>query len=145
MSIIGRMVRTVVIAAGLAGSTEAHAAPAAVQTIDATEARSLAQSGATIVDVRRPDEWQSTGVIPGSLLITAFDANGRPVAGFVEAVRAQVKPGAPLVLICRSGNRSAAAAQMLSAQGDYHSIYNLEGGVSAWMHSGAPLKPCPSC
>ncbi|QLH40738.1 MAG: rhodanese-like domain-containing protein [Defluviicoccus sp.] len=116
-----------------------------MQNIDVTEAQALAQSGAVVVDVRRPDEWRATGVVPGSLLITAFDANGQPVAGFVEAVRSQVKPDAPLVLICRSGNRSAAAAQMLSAQDDDHSIYSMAGGVSAWARSGASLKPCPSC
>ena len=45
--------------------------------VDNAALKALVDDGVKIVDVRRPDEWRRTGVIPGSALLTAFDAGGR--------------------------------------------------------------------
>ncbi len=44
--------------------------------IDNGELSQLLQDGAAIVDVRRPEEWQQTGIVAGSELLTFFTAEG---------------------------------------------------------------------
>ena len=44
----------------------------------------------------------------------------------------------PIIVACRSGNRSAKAAAMLRKEG-YEPIYNLKGGMLAWQNAGLPV------
>lgn len=44
-----------------------------------------------------------------------------------------------LVIICRSGARSAQACQFLQQQG-YDNVYNLRGGMIGWAHESLPIK-----
>ena len=44
----------------------------------------------------------------------------------------------PTVFYCQMGGRSAQAAAFAAAQG-FSAVYNLQGGISAWARSGAPL------
>ena len=62
-------------------------------------------TGALIVDIRTPQEWKDTGVIAGAKLVTFGDADG-----FLKAVGKDLTDGRPLILVCRSGNRSSSAA-----------------------------------
>lgn len=130
---------------GLMLMTGAAAAGPVVTTVDAAEAPALIAQGIPVIDVRRADEWRTTGVVAGSHLITAFDADGRLVPGFVEKVQAEVKPGEPVALICRSGNRSGRVAQLLTEQAGYTHVYNINGGVTRWAQLGQPLQPCGNC
>ncbi|MFO1155166.1 MAG: rhodanese-like domain-containing protein [Rhodospirillales bacterium] len=116
-----------------------------VTTVDAAGLARLRDEGVAIVDVRRPDEWQSTGVIPGSTLITAFEADGQLVPGFVARVDDAVGENRPLALICRSGNRSGLAARLLMDGPGHRQLYNVAGGIGAWSAAGGPLVPCPTC
>ena len=86
-------------------------------------AQGMHQSGAVLVDVRRPDEY-ALGYIPGAVNIevTAPD--------FAQRVAALDKTK-PTYLYCRSGARSAKAAAQLSAAG-FTQVYNLLGGVLDW-------------
>ncbi len=127
------------------GVSAVDAARLSIASIDAAELARLRDQGATIIDVRRADEWRATGVIPDSLLITAFDADGRLLPGFTAEVDAAVGKGRPLALICRSGNRSASAARLLMADGGDRTLYNVAGGIGAWSAAGGPLVPCPTC
>ncbi len=45
-----------------------------------------------------------------------------------------------VIFVCESGGRSAFAASMASALG-FSDVYNLEGGMQAWMASGLPTDP----
>ena len=44
----------------------------------------------------------------------------------------------PTVFYCQMGGRSAQAAAMATAQG-FVEVYNLQGGIAAWMQAGQPL------
>jgi len=44
-----------------------------------------------------------------------------------------------LVIICRSGARSAQACQFLQQQG-YEDVYNLRGGMIGWSHESLPIE-----
>lgn len=126
---------------GIAGIAHAEGA---ITTVDPAQAQALIASGVPVIDVRRPDEWQATGTVAGSQLLTAFDAEGRLVPGFLDKLKATIKPGEPVALICRSGNRSGKVAQLLEQAGYTH-IYNVDGGVTRWAQTGQPLKPCDHC
>lgn len=133
------------VAVTVAMATAAAAGAPSVRPLEPAAVHAAAEQGIALVDVRRPDEWRATGVAPGSLLITAFDADGRPLPGFLDAVRANVSPDQPVMLICRTGNRSAAAARLLTEQGGYRQVSNATGGITAWIDTGQPVVPCPTC
>jgi rhodanese-related sulfurtransferase len=113
--------------------------------VDNAALKVLVDDGVKIVDVRRPDEWRTTGVIPGSALLTAFDANGRFNPDFPAAFEALVNRDESVVLICQSGGRSTALARALSEQAGYTRIYNVAGGIAGWMEDGNPTVPCSQC
>lgn len=77
---------------------------------------------ARLIDVREPDEFTGPlGHLPGAELV--------PLATVEAAARGWPRD-APLVLICRSGGRSARAATALAARG-FTRLYNLAGGMLA--------------
>lgn len=82
-----------------------------------------------LVDVREPDEYVGPlGHIPGAELV--------PVST-VTTVAADWDRVAPLLLICRSGARSARAGAALSQMG-FANLYNLVGGMLAWDANDLP-------
>ena len=99
------------------------AAPAHHNLMPAQFAQGLGQSGAVLVDVRRPGEY-ALGYIPGAvnMEVTAPD--------FAQRVAALDKTK-PTYLYCRSGARSAKAAAQLTAAG-FTDVHNLLGGVLDW-------------
>jgi rhodanese-related sulfurtransferase len=151
MSMIGRSAERRLLAAllvfilGVAAILPVRAGESPVTVIDGATLSGLIDQRVTVIDIRRPDEWRETGVVPGSRLITAYDAEGRLEPGFLRAVAAVAGKGEPVALICRSGNRSAAAAQLLAGDAGYTRLYNVEGGIRAWSAAGRPLQPCPTC
>ena len=89
-------------------------------------------AGATLVDVRTEGEWAHIGVPDISALNTepVFIqwnlSNGSNNPQFLEQLQAVVPTERPLVLLCRSGVRSIAAAEAATAAG--YTAYNvLEG------------------
>lgn len=116
-------------------------ARAEVVDISNAELARLAVSGVPIVDIRTEGEWKETGVVPGSRLITLFDERGRPDPAWLEKVREVAKPDQPVVVICRSGNRTRAASDLLSRQGGYAKVYNVRDGIRAWAKEGRAMVP----
>lgn len=77
----------------------------------------------SLIDVRRPDEWTGDlGHIPYAKHIV-LDSLPQKIN--------ELPKDKPLVLICRSGARSAQAAAFLKMQG-FTSVYNMSGGMIAW-------------
>ncbi len=74
-----------------------------------------------VVDVREPREFRQ-GHIPGAISV--------PLGHLLSEPSDLPKEG-PLVLVCRSGRRSARAVTLLSPQG-YGDLRVLEGGLLAW-------------
>ncbi|WP_224242808.1 rhodanese-like domain-containing protein [Hyalangium gracile] len=74
------------------------------------------------IDVREPDEYTGPlGHLPEAELVPL---------GTLEAASASWPREQPLLLICRSGGRSAKAARALAQRGFTH-LYNLAGGMLA--------------
>lgn len=98
-------------------------------TILPHEAWSLFQSGhALIVDVRTSEERKFVGLVERTVHIpwaigTALERNPH----FAEQLGALVQPNKIILLLCRSGKRSAAAANVAFNAGLTH-IYNIDQG-----------------
>ncbi|MBV1857131.1 MAG: rhodanese-like domain-containing protein, partial [Nannocystaceae bacterium] len=93
----------------------------------------LAASGCNlrIVDVRTRAEVAETGVIPGSEHV--------PVERIARGA-SRWEADASIVLVCRSGRRSGAAAEELAQLG-FTQVASLTGGLLAWEQSGRGLIP----
>ncbi len=100
--------------------------------VDVAEARRLLDSGATIVDVRNPDEVARVAITP-SVRIPLPELSEGGLDG-VPADRA-----APILTICASGARSLYAQFLLKAQG-YTDVRNVDGGVNEWVAAGLPTE-----
>tara|TARA_B100001027_G_scaffold34991_1_gene21520 strand:+ start:215 stop:631 length:417 start_codon:yes stop_codon:yes gene_type:complete len=87
-----------------------------------------------IVDVRRSSEWNQTGVIPNSILLTFFDEEGNyNFDKWYEKLQLEINEGDPIILICRSGKRSKIVANMMDKE--FNSIiYNAESGINSWIN-----------
>jgi len=89
----------------------------------------LVNSGITIVDIRTEPEWRETGVVPGSVLLTFFRRDrSYDLEDFVAELSRHAAPDEEIALLCRSGNRSARLAGLLSEHG-YTAIINIAGGI----------------
>jgi rhodanese-related sulfurtransferase len=117
----------------LTAQTLVTQAKTTVTEIDAERLLALQESGAPIIDVREPAEY-SAGHVPGAVNIPRgvleFEVDGHP------AVNCHQDPALshrqqPVVLYCRSGGRSALAAQSLQQMG-FSAPLSLAGGFNAW-------------
>lgn len=110
--------------------------------IDNAELASLSSSGIPVIDVRTAPEWEESGILPGSHLLTYFDARGNAdPAAWLENVKTFAKPGDPVIIICRSGARSQKVSQFLSQQAGYAKIYNAGNGMLGWIKEGRTVVP----
>lgn len=125
----------------LAAAAAAGAAGVVVDIDDAELAR-LAANGVPVIDIRTPAEWKETGMLPGSHPLTYFDERGRadPQAWIAKA-SAIAKPGEPVILFCRSGNRSRQAADYLVQKAGFAQVYNAKGGILSWTKAGRAVQP----
>lgn len=91
--------------------------------------------GVAVIDIRRLDEWQDTGIIPTSHKLTFFDATGKfNVKDWMGKFTKIVKDkNQPFILVCRSSHRSGRVGNFLNEEMGYKNVYHLEGGIKAWM------------
>lgn len=109
------------------------------QDVDAAQLRELIAQGVPIYDIRRPEEWRQTGVVAGSRLLTWVDASGRPRTGFYETLASEIPRDQPVVLICRTGNRTDHLARELMEKHGYTRVYNVTHGITRWIAGGNPV------
>lgn len=76
-----------------------------------------------LLDVRTQEEYDEVN-IEGAVLISVYELQQR--IGEIEQYK-----DIPVLVYCRSGNRSIAASQILIDEG-FEKVYNLNGGISAW-------------
>ena len=113
--------------AGLRVVREATPEAAAAPEVGARAAAALLDAGALLLDVREPGEWQTGHVAQAWLL---------PM-GQVARHRDDLPRDRRIVVVCRSGGRSAAVAEALRAWG--FDAVNLSGGMTAWGLAGLPV------
>jgi rhodanese-related sulfurtransferase len=96
--------------------------------IDPKRAAELIEGGAAVIDVRDPDEYEA-GHIEGARHVP-FDR--------LSAESAGIEREGTVVFYCRSGDRSAAAADAFGESG--FDAHNIDGGLMAWEEAGLPME-----
>lgn len=118
------------------------------------QAWALAQAGqATLIDIRSPEERAFVGRVPGIAHVawatgTALTRNPR----FVRELEVKVRKDEPLLLLCRSGKRSALAAEAATKAG-FSAVFNVaegfegeidtaqqRGRLGGWRYHGLPWQ-----
>jgi rhodanese-related sulfurtransferase len=130
--------------AGIAALAWIAVSPVSAQVINVgnAETQELIKQGVTLVDIRTPGEWKQSGVVAGSQLVQFVDERGKldPDA-FIRQLNEVADPSKPVVLICRTGNRTGKAAQLLAASQPNRKIYNVKEGIVGWNKAGLPIVP----
>jgi phage shock protein E len=99
------------------------------KTISVSDASAMIQSSPNllVVDVRTPQEY-AQGHLKGAINIPLSDL---PLhIGGLDRNR-------PILVYCRTGYRSAQASVILVKAG-FTQVYNMEGGITAWINAGYP-------
>lgn len=108
------------------------ACSAQVQNLVPEKIKELVEAGACVVlDVRTPEEFAS-GHLPGAINIDYYS----------EAFRSELEKlprDTAYCVYCRSGRRSAAAAELMKEMG-FRVVYNMLGGITAWQEKGYPVE-----
>ena len=110
--------------------------------INNDQIKELMKKNIPIVDIRTSPEWDQTGVVPNSLLLTFFDKNGKyNFQNWYNKLRKITKKDQPIILICRSGRRTKIVADMMNKKFDYL-VYNAKYGIKSWIKSNLKtIKP----
>ncbi|MDD2760454.1 MAG: rhodanese-like domain-containing protein [Methylomonas sp.] len=98
---------------------------------------------ALIIDVRTDTEWQASGVISNSHKLQAFDADGKfdQQKWLTDLEKLKSSKDQAVILVCRSGKRSAKVGAFLAGQLGMKNVYHLENGLQSWIASGHPVSP----
>lgn len=97
--------------------------------ISVDEAYELYQDGVYFLDVRTPQEWDEFHA-PNTTLIPLDE---------LEYRLTELPEGEPIVVVCRSGNRSQVGRDILRANG-FEETTSVAGGLREWMESGYPVE-----
>ena len=98
------------------------------------------KNGVVVIDIRRAEEWAETGIIEGAHTITAFTQSGQLHPEFQVKFTAIVPtPDTPVMLYCRTGNRTGIIGNALVSQLGYSDVTHLSDGIVGWTAGGAPV------
>ena len=118
------------VAGTAACSSDSAGSSSAVSTVAPSDAAALIDDGATVIDVRTPAEF-AAGHIPGALNINVESGS------FAEEI-AELEQSETYVVYCRTGRRSALAADQMAEAG-FTTVKDL-GGLSSWANAGYPVE-----
>ena len=114
-----------------------------VDFIKNPELKKLLERGVPIIDIRRPAEWAETGIIEGSILITAFHEKQRFSKDFLRTLKATVGKRDEFIMIGKNGRRTAYLSGVLADRKGYTNIYNVQKGIDRWIAEGGAVVKAP--
>ncbi|WP_198245018.1 rhodanese-like domain-containing protein [methane-oxidizing endosymbiont of Gigantopelta aegis] len=115
-----------------------------LKNLSVEEVEALQKQGdVLIIDVRTPEEWKQTGVIPGSVPLQFFDKDGNALTQtwLTQFDQLRKSPDQPVILVCRSGHRSGLVGNFLTKKLGLEHINHLSTGLKSWLKAGKPVKP----
>lgn len=119
-------------------------AMAEIKDIDNSTLQKLLKDKVALVDIRTPEEWKETGIVEGSHLLTFFDKNGRyNIDAWMNDFEKIANKNQPVILICRTGNRTTTVSNFLDKKMGYHTVYNVKKGILDWIKTGNPIVKVP--
>ena len=104
------------------------------------EIKSLQENGYKFIDIRTKKERDHTGIIPGSLEITAFDIYGNFVPEFMKTFRDLVELNDNTVFISNEGEIASMLANGFVEQLQATNMYALEGGIQELIRQNFKLE-----
>lgn len=116
-------------------------ARAVIEEIDTERLRALQASGVPVIDVREPEEF-AAGRLPGAVNIPRgvleFQVDAHPALNFkTDPLLSHRRE--PVILYCRTGGRSALAAEALKRLG-FDRPLSLAGGYVRWLDVGGNVE-----
>ena len=116
------------------------AIPPKLGNATAADFKAAKKNGVVVIDIRRAEEWAETGIIEGAHTITAFTQSGQLHSEFQTKFTAIVPtPDTPVMLYCRTGNRTGIIGNALVSQLGYSDVTHLSEGIVGWVAGGAPV------
>ncbi|MCK9608632.1 MAG: rhodanese-like domain-containing protein [Methylomonas sp.] len=99
-------------------------------------------NNALVVDIRTEAEWQHSGIIAESHKLQFFDQQGHfeQDKWLADLEKMKSSPNQPVILVCRSGNRSSKVGSLLAQQLGMKNIYHLDNGLQSWLKTGHPVS-----
>lgn len=112
-------------------------ARAEIREIEVAEASGFMEQGPTVIDVREPNEYV-VGFVPDAINIP------RGILEFkLDSFPQLADRDKPVLVYCKSGGRSALAAQILQRLG-FSNVASLAGGFDGWVAAGKGVQKDPS-
>ena len=111
------------------GNSPSKSMPASINVTDAAQ---RFEDGAFLLDVRTVEEWNQ-GHVDGAVLIPLDQLSAR---------LNEVPKDQDVLIICRSGNRSGQARDLLRGQG-FDRTTSISGGINAWIAKALPVVTGP--
>ena len=112
-------------------------ARAEIREIGVAEASGFMEQGPTVIDVREPNEYV-VGFVPDAINIP------RGILEFkLDSFPQLADREKPVLVYCKSGGRSALAAQTLQRLG-FSNVASLAGGFDGWIAAGKGMQKDPS-
>lgn len=103
-------------------------------TIGTDDAKRMIESGARVIDVRQPEEWNRGHIAEATLV---------PIDGIYSFGKAlkemHIGPEEDVIFVCASGQRSASASEIALVTG-LNKVYNLANGMNGWMMRRYPIE-----
>ena len=115
----------------VAAAVELRARAQGATGVSSNEAIALHNKGALVLDVRSAEEFA------GGHIVNARNIALESLSDSLDSIKRYREK--PVVVCCEMGSRSAQAVKLLKAQG-YTSVFNLNGGLSAWRRDNLPLS-----
>ncbi len=110
----------------------------------------VARQDAVLIDIRQPEEWRQTGMAQDAVGISMQQPGG--ARAFLDAVLDAVDGDmqAPIVLICRTGNRTSQVVRAMREWG-FDNVQHVAEGMlgsqygAGWIATGLPVEECRVC
>lgn len=100
--------------------------------------KAIKENSHLIIDVREPDEF-ALGHVPGAINVPRGVLEFRTDRNYPGMIESLSDKSSKIVLYCRSGARSALAAQSLAHIG-YQAVVSMAGGFMAWEEKKLPVS-----
>ena len=100
----------------------------------------LLKAGVPLIDVRTQAEWQQTGIVEGSHLLTFFDERGNyDIEKWLAELGKVTGKDEPFMLICAVGGRTGSISQFLDNKLGFSKVHNVERGIIHWIEKDQPV------
>lgn len=140
------LIALLIIAPSIAGATSKTGCTASdYETVTACQAKDILENKHVfLLDVRTPAEYNYSHIEGATLIplknVPAHDSVSLPDDQLLPNRLKELpeNKNTKIVVYCLSGGRSTIASQMIADAG-YKNVYNVQGGLKAWVNAGYPV------